>query len=119
LSPALLPSVLFPLLFPSRARAPRLLHSFPTRRSSDLASPSSLTRCALIAILACVGGRLGSARHFLPGTIPVSMTGNNGNPFSPTDRKSTRLNSSHVSISYAVFCLKKKNHEMHGRGARS
>src|SRR5207249_11232261 len=26
------------------------------------------------------------------------------------DRKSTRLNSSHVSISYAVFCLKKKNH---------
>src|SRR5437660_7188120 len=28
-------------------------------------------------------------------------------PFS--DRKSTRLNSSHVAISYAVFCLKKKN----------
>src|SRR5207249_7969161 len=27
---------------------------------------------------------------------------------SHTDRKSTRLNSSHVSISYAVFCLKKK-----------
>src|SRR4051794_41531527 len=27
-----------------------------------------------------------------------------------TDRKSTRLNSSHPSISYAVFCLKKKNH---------
>src|SRR5207249_8792635 len=26
-----------------------------------------------------------------------------------SDRKSTRLNSSHVSISYAVFCLKKKN----------
>src|SRR5437868_13306926 len=26
----------------------------------------------------------------------------------PTDRKSTRLNSSHVSTSYAVFCLKKK-----------
>src|SRR6266480_6098494 len=26
-----------------------------------------------------------------------------------TDRKSTRLNSSHMSISYAVFCLKKKN----------
>src|SRR5699024_11835245 len=26
------------------------------------------------------------------------------------DRKSTRLNSSHVSISYAVFCLKKKRH---------
>src|SRR5689334_24618710 len=27
----------------------------------------------------------------------------------PGDRKSTRLNSSHSSISYAVFCLKKKN----------
>src|SRR5690625_6908256 len=30
--------------------------------------------------------------------------------FSLIDRKSTRLNSSHVAISYAVFCLKKKNH---------
>src|SRR5437870_3563942 len=29
--------------------------------------------------------------------------------FLPIDRKSTRLNSSHVAISYAVFCLKKKN----------
>src|SRR5437868_11911072 len=29
-------------------------------------------------------------------------------PDMTTDRKSTRLNSSHVSISYAVFCLKKK-----------
>src|SRR4051812_49742884 len=28
----------------------------------------------------------------------------------PRDRKSTRLNSSHMSISYAVFCLKKKIH---------
>src|SRR5207249_6929394 len=29
------------------------------------------------------------------------------------DRKSTRLNSSHVSISYAVFCLKKKKKKLH------
>src|SRR5256885_13196337 len=29
------------------------------------------------------------------------------------DRKSTRLNSSHLVISYAVFCLKKKNNEEH------
>src|SRR5688572_31503489 len=29
--------------------------------------------------------------------------------FPPSDRKSTRLNSSHSQISYAVFCLKKKN----------
>src|SRR5258708_14728090 len=34
-----------------------------------------------------------------------------------TDRKSTRLNSSHQIISYAVFCLKKKKnqHELHKR----
>src|SRR5437870_6366697 len=30
-------------------------------------------------------------------------------PVGSEDRKSTRLNSSHVAISYAVFCLKKKN----------
>src|SRR3712207_6909196 len=30
------------------------------------------------------------------------------------DRKSTRLNSSHANISYAVFCLKKKNHTLPG-----
>src|SRR5947209_16224669 len=29
------------------------------------------------------------------------------------DRKSTRLNSSHANISYAVFCLKKKKHHNH------
>src|SRR2546430_12655710 len=36
------------------------------------------------------------------------------------DRKSTRLNSSHSQISYAVFCLKKKkqSHESHSRHAR-
>src|SRR5437868_11896578 len=34
------------------------------------------------------------------------------------DRKSTRLNSSHVSISYAVFCLKKKNKQA-GRSRES
>src|SRR5690349_21941653 len=31
-----------------------------------------------------------------------------------TDRKSTRLNSSHVEISYAVFCLKQQNSELRG-----
>src|SRR3712207_8916030 len=31
--------------------------------------------------------------------------------FADRDRKSTRLNSSHANISYAVFCLKKKTHE--------
>src|SRR2546422_2651050 len=32
------------------------------------------------------------------------------------DRKSTRLNSSHGYISYAVFCLKKKKRDLHQRG---
>src|SRR2546427_1487247 len=39
--------------------------------------------------------------------MPVrTMSG--GLPFNASDRKSTRLNSSHSQISYAVFCLKKK-----------
>src|SRR5947209_16442565 len=38
--------------------------------------------------------------------------------FGKRDRKSTRLNSSHANISYAVFCLKKKNRDV-GRRARS
>src|SRR6476620_6832326 len=37
----------------------------------------------------------------------------------PRDRKSTRLNSSHVNISYAVFCLKKKSDRRHGDEALS
>src|SRR5437773_3958580 len=35
--------------------------------------------------------------------------------YSDRDRKSTRLNSSHITISYAVFCLKKKNEHIHLR----
>src|SRR3712207_8392687 len=34
-------------------------------------------------------------------------------PRAGVDRKSTRLNSSHANISYAVFCLKKKNTNLH------
>src|SRR5258707_11049421 len=40
-----------------------------------------------------------------------------GEEASQGDRKSTRLNSSHANISYAVFCLKKKN--LHGPHALS
>src|SRR6266487_6245052 len=40
--------------------------------------------------------------------------GRGGQPY-PRDRKSTRLNSSHPSISYAVFCLKKKKRNPHDR----
>src|SRR5256885_6467327 len=35
------------------------------------------------------------------------------------DRKSTRLNSSHLVISYAVFCLKKKKHQRRDSSAKS
>src|SRR5690625_7018372 len=42
--------------------------------------------------------------------IPIlAIAGNHDSPDRLEDRKSTRLNSSHVAISYAVFCLKKKN----------
>src|SRR5206468_6862589 len=44
-------------------------------------------------------GRAAKLAQGLPGLIDVSAKG---------DRKSTRLNSSHDQISYAVFCLKKK-----------
>src|SRR5258708_18972565 len=40
---------------------------------------------------------------------PGSLSNGTSVPSSRTDRKSTRLNSSHQIISYAVFCLKKKN----------
>src|SRR3712207_8808163 len=44
----------------------------------------------------------------LTGTF-LLLTFPDGTLPSPRDRKSTRLNSSHANISYAVFCLKKKN----------
>src|SRR5690625_7058721 len=40
-----------------------------------------------------------------------SSSNNDENGVAAGDRKSTRLNSSHVAISYAVFCLKKKKHK--------
>src|SRR3712207_8396703 len=42
----------------------------------------------------------------LEGTLPAYPATGGGEPV--IDRKSTRLNSSHANISYAVFCLKKK-----------
>src|SRR5699024_2169478 len=62
------------------------------------------TRCITNSCLSVSSPR-GAAAH--PTSISIS-----GGPLRPGDRKSTRLNSSHVSISYAVFCLKKKkNHQ--------
>src|SRR5690349_24001309 len=64
---------------------------FPTRRSSDLRAFGSSRRAWRPADRA--------AERRAPQRVP---------PRGTTDRKSTRLNSSHVEISYAVFCLKKK-----------
>src|SRR5699024_12187095 len=46
--------------------------------------------------------------HITEQRITASSDPYNHEAFHELDRKSTRLNSSHVSISYAVFCLKKK-----------
>src|SRR2546422_6603187 len=55
--------------------------------------------------------------HRLVRRIPVSGASFVARPprRKRTDRKSTRLNSSHGYISYAVFCLKKKKHLQDGR----
>src|SRR3989442_2949019 len=50
-----------------------------------------------------------SIARTVPGVRTVMLTA------SERDRKSTRLNSSHVRISYAVFCLKKKKERAAGR----
>src|SRR5690606_41975568 len=93
----------------------RDLHSFPTRRSSDLAfkdlhgeiRAAFLIRCngtPDIALDATVNRRFRwSAKVVVCERLHDSQ-----------DRKSTRLNSSHVKISYAVFCLKKKNTKLKG-----
>src|SRR5207253_11485626 len=58
---------------------------------------------------------LGDAlRHaFWTGTFEKAWR--RASPSAPEDRKSTRLNSSHVAISYAVFCLKKKKKKKNQR----
>src|SRR5206468_12121693 len=83
------------------------LHSFPTRRSSDLfATAASATRAAVSRALARSSiGRASSRSYFC---IPTRSACPGRGRVSGADRKSTRLNSSHDQISYAVFCLKKK-----------
>src|SRR5439155_26317646 len=89
------------------------LHSFPTRRSSDLSpslSPLKLNRSR--AARNPISSKLLGARAWM---TPAenrwdSVRSRLCNPRLPLiakDRKSTRLNSSQVAISYAVFCLKK------------
>src|SRR5437763_16586348 len=74
---------------------PRDPHSFPTRRSSDLLPP----HVHAVRDLAHHRSRVQAMAASMKAVI-VSV-----------DRKSTRLNSSHRCISYAVFCLKKKNNK--------
>src|SRR5688500_19996536 len=68
----------------------RVLPSFPTRRSSDLRSLVPREK---------LGSYFGRRMGILSFVGLVTLL---------ADRKSTRLNSSHLVISYAVFCLKKK-----------
>src|SRR5690625_7941199 len=75
------------------------LHSFPTRRSSDLVLTSpGHTRPAPSPPWCSTGNRGASGGKYSAACASVRI-----------DRKSTRLNSSHVASSYAVYCLKKKN----------
>src|SRR5690606_41250468 len=95
--------------------APRHLHSFPTRRSSDLRCraiwSSNLGFTTVLGFPTDV-----ESVELLYTSLLVQATAAmvRGGPqrgrggAQRGDRKSTRLNSSHVKISYAVFCLKKK-----------
>src|SRR5437773_9370176 len=89
--------------------APPHLPSSPTRRSSDLRRRRHLLhlferhareRARLAAERAAVERRLHRR-------LRLARRGRREN-VRVVDRKSTRLNSSHITISYAVFCLKKK-----------
>src|SRR5207249_11838024 len=87
--------------------ANRDLPSFPTRRSSDLEEAGIDDRCVVELRVRVSSGEGGHRRFHHRGIAEpgVAIAGRKG---ARQDRKSTRLNSSHVSISYAVFCLKKK-----------
>src|SRR5207245_8090552 len=56
-----------------------------------------------------VEGAFAHRRKTLPNSLALAGTASRASSEASSDRKSTRLNSSHGSISYAVFCLKKKN----------
>src|SRR5689334_24550753 len=92
----------------------RVLHSFPTRRSSDLAEIH--VAAVLLPRRPPIRGRLddlhpsrvdGASFEGAPHLVDRVVTDGRRDAYRE-DRKSTRLNSSHSSISYAVFCLKKK-----------
>src|SRR5205809_2031211 len=82
-------------------------HAFPTRRSSDLARLQSVEQSA--EALGAVGHATGERRQPHTRHPHVAHVGMSGVRLAALDRKSTRLNSSHGYISYAVFCLKEKD----------
>src|SRR5206468_10608383 len=92
------------------------LHSFPTRRSSDLGTTPAEERlpCWIELGDALVLDGLGHEEIAIPILDRVRDVTELSEPRpeltadDAQDRKSTRLNSSHDQISYAVFCLKKK-----------
>src|SRR5699024_12563336 len=93
---------------------PRIhLHIFPTRRSSDLSIKTSPWNENWKWIVQVHDTGSLKAIDFRSNTQIVNQFDNTFYIYSydarkTADRKSTRLNSSHVSISYAVFCLKTK-----------
>src|SRR5690606_40325367 len=108
----------FPFFFSLAPGHPHL-PSFPTRRSSDLAIFLTPHHDRLAALSARDGrGNLDPARRGPYRGRTRHQAWRRGaragllrarvRPARRPDRKSTRLNSSHVKISYAVFCLKKK-----------
>src|SRR5690606_41726087 len=105
LPPALSPPCYWPFsgLACSAVRATR--HSFPTRRSSDLVPLRPLG-------LAVELGQLGALAVVGPGEADLAVLPMDpdaaGRGLDGGDRKSTRLNSSHVKSSYAVFCRGKQ-----------
>src|SRR5207245_11765995 len=91
---------------------PRLPPSFPTRRSSDLAVRTEVSLPPFYLENNETARRAGVSPPPLRGVLDaLHGLGFQASTtlFREKDRKSTRLNSSHGSISYAVFCLKKKN----------
>src|SRR5437762_9178134 len=88
---------------------PRFLHSFPTRRSSDLGIYDFQWQLYQQGV-GPFGQTSTSVRITVgdPGPPPDPPSIGGLSSLEAVDRKSTRLNSSHRCISYAVFCLKKK-----------
>src|SRR5436305_10798547 len=88
----------------------RLLHAFPTRRSSDLNFRTLLKDVTLHPAMGLYLNMLRNDKaNSVLGTRPNENYAREIMQLFSVDRKSTHQNSSHVRISYAVFCLKKKN----------